>query len=126
MCFHYIIVGIIIVAIILVFSTFYVTKAGDESVSKLHTVRVGSDILALLDNNGAFDSLSAESIAIELNSVLPINYHIRIRVQCDGEEPIIVETTDIFPNDRFIGTGKRVFITNADEYCVAGFSIWLK
>ncbi len=119
-------IAITVVASILLLSMFYITKAGDESVSKLQTVRVGYDMLALLDNNGALDTLSVDSIAIELNRALPINYHMRIQANCKEQDPIIVETTGSFPKDRFIGAGKRVFVTNTSKYCIADFSIWLK
>lgn len=119
-------IAVTIVASILLLSMFYITKAGDESVSKLQTVRMGYDMLALLDNNGALDTLSVDSIAVELNRALPINYHMRIQANCKEQDPIIIETTGSFPKDRFIGAGKRVFVTNTSKYCIADFSIWLK
>ena len=121
-----VIIAIIVVISILVVSTFYITKAGGESVSNLQTIRMGGDVLALLDYDGTLDTLSVEDIEIELNRILPINYHMRIKVKCRGQDPIIVETTAMFPKDRFIGGGKRIFVTNTGKYCAAYFSIWLK
>ena len=121
-----VIIAVIIVMAVLIVSTFYITKAGGESVSKLQTVRVGSDILALFDHDGTFDNLSVDKIEVELNRVLPINYHMRIKLNCIGKDPLVVETTDIFPKDRFIGSGKRVFVTNSSDYCIADINIWLK
>ena len=121
-----IIVAVVVVVSILAASTFYVAKAGSESVTNLHTVRVGSDVLALLDHDGILDNLSIENIEINLNRVLPINYQMRTLVNCIGGDQIAVETTDIFPQDRFVGNGKRVFVTNTSKYCIADFSIWLK
>ena len=118
--------AITIVASMLLFSMFYITKAGDESVSKLQTIRIGYDVMAVLDNNGALDGLSVEDIGIELNRVLPINYHMRIQANCKEQDPIIVETTSAVPDNRFIGAGKRVFVTNTSKYCIADFGIWLK
>lgn len=121
-----IIIAITIVGAMLLVSTFYITKAGGESVSKLETIRIGADVLALLDYGGSLDTLSVDVIEVELNRILPINYHMRIKILCRGDNPIIVETTDIFPKDRFIGVGKRVFVTNTSKYCTADFGIWLK
>ncbi|MEA2036064.1 MAG: hypothetical protein U9O94_01040 [Nanoarchaeota archaeon] len=118
--------AVVILIPLLAFSAFYITKAGGESVSKLQTIRIGGDVLAVLDYDGTLDTLSVESIEIGLNRILPINYHMRINVKCENQGPIIVETTDVFPKNRFIGAGKRVFIANTDEYCVADFRIWLK
>ena len=120
------VIAIMVVIIILIVSMFYITKAGDESVSKLQSLRIGSDVLALLDYRGTLDTLSVSDIEVDLNSMLPINYQMRIEANCMGQDPIIVETTDIFPKDRFIGVGKRVFVTNSSKYCIADFRIWLK
>ena len=119
-------IAITVVVFILAVSTFYITKSGGESVSKLQTIRIGSDVLAVLDNDGTLGTLSLETIRIELNRILPINYHMRIRANCRNQGPIIAETTDIFPKDRFIGAGKRVFVSNTGKHCIADFSIWLK
>lgn len=120
------VIAVIIVTSLLIVSTFYISKAGGESVSKLQTIRIGADVLALLDNDGTLDTLSVEKMRIELNRILPINYHMRIEASCEGQGPIIVETTDVYPEDRFIGSGKRVFISNSGKYCIATYSIWLK
>ncbi len=120
------IIAIIIVAALLAVSIFYVTKAGGESVSKLQTIRIGADVLALLDYDGTLDTLSVQSIEIGLNTLLPINYHMRIEADCMGQDPIIVETIDVAPQDRFIGGGRRVFVTNTSKYCIADYSIWVK
>ena len=120
-----IIIAITIVAVVLSVSTFYITKAGSESVSKLQTIRIGSDVLASLDYDGTLDTTSVENIGIQLNRLLPINYHMKIKVDCISQQPIIVETTDIFPKNRFIGTGKRIFVTNTSEFCIADYKIWL-
>lgn len=120
-----VIIGIMIVSSIFVASTFYIIKAGDESISKLQTIRTGYDVLALLDYQGTLDSLSVETIEIELNQLITINHHMRTKIKCVGQNPIVVETTNMFPKDQFIGTGKRIFVTN-NNYCIADFSIWLK
>jgi len=119
-------IAVSVVAIIMIISAFYLVKAGDESISKLQTIRIGSDILALMDNDGTLDTLSVEETGTELNSLLPINYHMRIRIRCNGQESVTVETTGAIPNDRFIGSGKRVFVSETGNYCLADFNIWLK
>ena len=121
-----VVIAIFVVMSLLVVSTFYVTKAGGESVSKLQTIRLGYDMLALLDYDNSLDTLSAGVIETELNRILPINYHIKIRANCKDRDDVVVETTDAFPNNRFIGSGRRVFISNAGDYCIADFNIWLK
>lgn len=121
-----IIMAIVVVMSLLMVATFYVTKAGGESVSKLQTIRIGADVLALLDYGGTLNTLSVGNIEVELNRILPINYHMRITANCKGQDPLIVETIDISPDNRFIGAGKRVFATNSSEYCIARYSIWLK
>ena len=121
-----IIVAITIVMSLLVVSVFYVSKAGSDSVSKLQTVRIGADVLALLDYNGTLDTLSSDQMDVGLNSILPINYHMRISANCMGQSPIVAETTDDYPTNRFVGAGKRVFVTPSNQYCIANYEIWLK
>ncbi len=121
-----VIIAIFVVTSILAASTFYIAKAGEDSVSNLQAIKVGSDIAAVLDYDGTLDTLNVDIIEVELNRVLPINNHMMIRIECSGQDSFVVETTDIYPNDRFIGTGKRVFVTNTGINCIANFEIWLR
>lgn len=121
-----IVIAIAVVMSLLMASTFYVSKAGGESVAKLQTIRIGADVLAILDYNGTLNTLDLPKMEVELNNMLPINYHMRIRSSCKGQGPLVVETTDDYPTDRFVGSGKRVFVTNSSQYCIATYSIWLK
>ena len=119
-------VGITLVMALLVLSTFYITKAGDESVSRLQMTRVGYDILSVLGKEGKLNRLSLEEIDSGVNRMLPINYDIRVKVECNSGEVILVETDDVFPSDKFVSSGKVVFVTDTEKYCMAGFNIWLK
>lgn len=121
-----VVIAIVVVMALLVVSTFYVAKAGSESVAKLQMIRVGSDVLALLDHTDSLDSLFVDFIEIDLNTILPANYHMRIKVYCEGEGTLAVETTDTYPSDRFIGVGERVFVTDTYDYCMASYNIWLR
>ncbi|MFH2028665.1 MAG: hypothetical protein ABIJ08_05975, partial [Nanoarchaeota archaeon] len=120
------IIAIGVVMSVLAVAAFYVTKAGDISAPRLQTSRIGSDVLAVLDHSGALDSLAVGTIETELREILPVNHDMIIEVMCEGIDPIIVETTSIFPSDGFIATGKRFFVTQKSEYCIAGYTIWLK
>lgn len=121
-----VIIAVTVVMSVLIVSMFYITKAGDESISTLQTIRIGSDILAVLDYDGTLDTLSALNIEEKLDVILPINYHMKIKIDCINQDPIIAETTDTLPTNRLIASGKRVFVTNTGEYCIADFNIWLK
>ncbi len=129
-------IAIVVVMALLIVSTFYVTKAGSESVANLQMIRTGSDILTLLDNNKLLGKLFVsyynnmgmvlDDIEIGLNEVLPTNYHMRIKVKCKDEGTLAIETTGEDPVDKFVGRGKRVFANNEGEACIAEYNIWLK
>ncbi|MBW2989815.1 hypothetical protein KY358_05870 [Candidatus Woesearchaeota archaeon] len=119
-------IAVIVAVSLLSASSSYISRSRSEPVSELQAIRIGSDVLALMDYSGALDNLDFERMDLELNRLLPINYHMRIEAECMEGGPVTAETTDTFPKDRFIGAGSRIFITNASNYCIADFSIWLK
>ncbi len=120
-----VVIAVFIVFLILTVATFYATRASEDSLSKLQMVRVGSDILAILDYEGTLATLSSANIEIGLNELLPVNYNMRIEIKGRTFGPMIVETDSETPEDRFIGSGKRVFNKNA-QYYIARYWIWLK
>lgn len=120
-----VVIAVFIVLLILTAATFYATRASEDSLSKLQMVRVGSDILAILDYEGTLATLSSPNIETGLNELLPASYHMRVEIKGRTFGPVIVETASEMPSDRFIGSGKRLFNKNA-EYYTARYWIWLK
>ena len=120
-----IMMAVLIVMLILAAATFYATKATEDSLSNLQMTRTGSDILAVMDYDGVLKTLSTSSIEESLNELLPTNYNMRIEIKGKTFGPVIVETTSETPQDRFVGSGKRMFNVNADFY-IARYWIWLK
>ncbi|MBI2140374.1 hypothetical protein HYU14_05600 [Candidatus Woesearchaeota archaeon] len=119
-------VAVIILFLLLTAAVYYAAKGSEDPLSQLHTIRIGSDILALLDHQGALGSLSVENISIELNSLLPVNHEMAVSIECGNKDPLAVETSESVPQNRFIGAGKRVFLAKDFAPCIAGYQIWLK
>lgn len=117
--------AVLLVTLLLLVGNFYATKSSEYSLSRLQMIRTGSDILALLDYDGTLQPLSAPTIEVGLNELLPTSYHMRIEIRGKEFGPLVVETSSETPNDRFIGSGKRMFNVNAESY-IARYWIWLK
>ena len=115
----------IVVIMLLSVAVFYVGKAEDK-LSNLQTVRTGSDILTVLDNNGALASLDHDIILEELNAIIPPYYNMRIVMNGTfSPEGIIVETASEIAGDNFIGSGKRFVVVN-NGFATAEYYIWSK
>ena len=118
--------AVTVLFLLLIASVYYITKGSEDPLTQPHTIRIGSDILALLDHQGALASLSAENISVELNTLLPVNHEMAVSIECSNKYPLAVETSESVPQNRFIGAGRRVFLAKDLTPCIAGYQIWLK
>lgn len=113
--------------IILILANYYV-RATEQPLSKLQIEKTGSDIVALLDNKGVLDSLSTNQIRSYLEDLVPVNYNMTINILTKNGVNLNIGYD--LPNDRFIISGKRVFVVSqGDEIIDHGklqYWIWLK
>ncbi|MEK6852340.1 MAG: hypothetical protein AABX59_00525 [Nanoarchaeota archaeon] len=117
-------IALFIVAIILTASLFYVIRS-KEILPELQVSRVGYDIVAVLDHEGILQTLDQDKIAVELNKTIPVNYEMRLTLV--GEfEPL--EVGSELQKERFISSGKRIFVINSTDakFGIAAFWIWTK
>lgn len=123
-------VAILIAFIFIAVSTYYVAKANEDQFSRMQMMRQGSDIMAVLDRENVFETKSPEIIGMEISSMLPFAYEMRIRINGTfPEKIIIVETTNMTPENQFIVGGDRLLvISNASgsTYATARYWMWLK
>ncbi len=104
-------------------------------------IRAGSDVLALLDNQGTFSSamedgeFEIEEIGEAIGDILPSNYEIRLEITLRDTVSLSDTTTTVGPQkqtDRFIGAGKRFFVIKDEgsdaitHFGVVRYWIWLK
>ncbi|MCK4521820.1 MAG: hypothetical protein KAU20_04555 [Nanoarchaeota archaeon] len=121
-----VIISLFVVFIIFSAAVFYINKAEEEQ-SSIHILRTASDIITLMDNKGAFNSINKQSIETELYSVLPVNYNMKIRLEGNfPQNKGVLETTKALPEDRFILTGKKITVTPENYFIIIKYWVWLK
>src|SRR3989344_1911872 len=87
-----------VVIIILINSSYYFSTSSKESLSQLQPVRIGSDIIAVLDYQGNFDYAFANDLeshedipvsSLNVSDYLPKNYAMRFTIS-DMKETLFV------------------------------------
>src|SRR3989344_2985366 len=117
-------IAIIIVIIFLITASFYVNK--EKSLPKLQINRIGSDILAMLDNNNILSTLNQNTIEQQLSLLLPQSYEMKIRLTGEFSN---LQTNKTIPANKFVGSGKRIIIIiqqNTTYNGIAQYWVWLK
>ena len=118
-------VALIVVITILIVSNFYIYRSVDE-LKNLEAVRIGDNIIALMEYDDTLKTLDANNIKNEMYLLLPNKYDMRVRITSTSQNISIGGTP---PNDRFIGSGKRFSVIineNNADYLTTRFWIWLK
>lgn len=118
-------IAVIIVSIIIIISTTYITKSNNDYTSRMQLVKTGADIMTILDYNEVLNTMDSNKIASRMNQTLPVGYYMKVRIETNDSR--IIETPGLIPDDRFIGTGRKLFaITNKTNtvYAIARFWIW--
>ncbi|MDP2909321.1 MAG: hypothetical protein Q8N77_05950 [Nanoarchaeota archaeon] len=62
-------IAVTIVFIFLTLSAYYVGKANEDPLTRLQMIRSGSDIIAVLDQKGAFETLTQKEIADKISTL---------------------------------------------------------
>ena len=121
------VIAITLVAIILITATNYVTLSKKDVLPELNSVRIGYDLLTLLDNTNSFEGMNMGELSETLAILIPPTHEITINFTI-GEEIKGTSSPNI-PLDRFIGAGERVFVVEDNgelKFGIARFLIWSK
>mgnify|MGYP006418548631 CR=1 FL=1 len=119
------ILGFTIFFIALSISLFFVARGSQVSLSDYQLLVVGSDIVDLLDNKGAFDSLDEDVISNEMDSLIPASYDMLIRLQGDFSEGNgTIEIGSEIPSRRLLIAGQRVGVTSNSTYFKVTYFTW--
>lgn len=117
-------IAIVVVIAVLISASMYVNK--EKFLPKLQTSRIGSDVLASLDNNNILDTLNQDTIEQQINLLLPEQYEMRIKLTGEFGN---IQTNKTTSENKFIGSGKRIiFLTqgNITYQGIAQYWVWLK
>lgn len=122
------IIAITLVTLILIATTNYFVRSQGDVLPELQLVRTGNDIITLLDNVDDFEGMDADELSGHLESLLPATYEMKINLTLKNGSSIETESKEI-PDDRFIGTGERIFVIDYEDeltFGIARFWIWSK
>ncbi len=120
--------AVIIVGMLLVMVFNKNIKEEETFLNKLHMVRVGSDIVNALAEEGTLDTLDYEEIGSRIQEMLPAPYSMQLKLE--GTFPtgiLVIETNTTSPGQKFIGSGKRIIaIEQANQLYIAEvqYGVW--
>lgn len=118
------VIAMSIFLLVVVITTFYIAKAGEDRLAKVNIYNAGSDALSILDNEDILKGLDEEEIESKLENILPDKYSIKLKIITDSG--VSLDIGENPPVGRFIGSGERFFVTNNKNFGIARFSIWEK
>ena len=120
-----VILGMTIVFLVLMVSLFFITQGSDVSISEHQLLKIGSDIVTVMDNEKTFDSLDHETIETRMDELLPANYEMLLKIEGDfavGNGTI--ELGGNLPENRFRIVGKRIALTDDNVYLKLTYFVW--
>ena len=121
------ILGMTIVFIILFISVFFVSQGSAITISEHQLLRVGSDLVTIMDGKKTFDSFDYETIETEIEKVLPGNYEMLVRLQGNFSSGNgTVEVGGDIPQNRLTVTGRKAAVTDDNIYFKITYFIWIR
>ncbi|MBL7100752.1 MAG: hypothetical protein ISS23_02235 [Nanoarchaeota archaeon] len=123
-------IAITIVFIFIAISAYYVGKANEDPLTRLQMIRAGSDIIAILDYEDVFETLTQTEIADQISAILPPVYEMRLRVNGTFPQEILtVETTNETSGRQFVVSGERnlvLYNETGNHYATVKYWMWLR
>jgi len=123
-------IAVFIVFIFIAVSAYYAGKANEDPLTRLQMVRAGSDVIAMLDQQGVFETLTQTEIADEISIILPPAYEMRLRVNGTFPQKILtVETTTETAEKQFVVSGERnlvLYNETGNHFATVKYWMWQK
>lgn len=121
------IVGMAIFFTAVLISLFLVSRGSEVSIAEHHLLRVGSDVVAIMDEQKVFDSLDPSIIRDKMRELLPGNYEMLVGVQGNFDEGNgTIEVGNEIPQQRLMISGRRAALTNDNVYLKITYFIWTR
>src|SRR3989344_2195290 len=115
-------VAVFIFIIIIIASTLYAGTSNEDKLSNTNTVTKGSDIINVLIKTGSMDSLEESTIRLELEKIIPQKYDINIDIVTnEGDSVSVIKE---IPENVFVASGKRYFVTSNNKIAKVEYKIW--
>lgn len=118
-------IAVSIVILLLVAAHKHMINSEEQKISNFQMVRTGSDILAVMDNEGTLSLFDINTLEEEISVLLPTQY--RMVIKLVSSDNVVLFAGGAVPHDRFVGTGKRFFIVGSGatlKFGKAEFFIW--
>lgn len=112
----------IILTIILFTSTYYISIATADKLSKVQTTNVASDTIRILIQSDALKNLDETEIQKLLESIIPDNY--KMNIEITRKSGTILFFGQSIPDNVFISSGKVYSVTNTNEPLKIDYKIW--
>ncbi len=119
------IVGMSILFTVVMITLFFVARGSEVTLAEHQFLRLGSDIVAVMDEQKMFDSLDHEAIERKMEELLPGQYEMLIRLQGNftaGNGTI--EVGGEIPAERLLISGRRAALTDDDTYLKVTYFMW--
>ena len=115
-----IVMAFIVVILFVVASIYFSSKGNYDNITDLQLTKIADDITTVLDYNKRFDSLDRNIIRSNIDGVLPDNYNMTFRIECNNK---IIQSVDKIP-ETFVAGGERVIVTNNMDFCMMRYWLW--
>ena len=115
-------VALVIVFSLLFTASFFVVKKAEDPFVSLQTLKMGSDIVRVMDHKGLFDNPDETEITNFIENNLPPQYGMQIIGSSGGS--CYFEIGGEPPLSGRISSGKE-FYSAGGEYCSMRYKVWL-
>ncbi|HIG93899.1 TPA: hypothetical protein HA234_06915 [Candidatus Woesearchaeota archaeon] len=119
--------GLVIFFMVLFSVLFFVNRQNEFTLADYQLLRTGSDLVTILDNQKRSDDLNPLSLESNLQDLVPANYGLLLRIQGEFDEGNgTIEVGDEIPLQKVILSGRRVALTDNEEYLLITYMVWSK
>jgi hypothetical protein len=116
-------VALIVVFSLLFTASFFVVRKAEDPFVNLQTLKIGSDIIKIIDYTSLLDNPDGTEITNFIENNLPAQYGMQIIGSSEGS-CYFEAGSDPLPSGR-ISSGKE-FYSVGNEYCSMRYKVWLK
>ena len=121
------VVGMTVLFMVVMLSLFFISKGSEVTLTEQQVLRVGSDVVTILDNQKVLDTLDYGIITTKMEEVLPPNYGMLLRIQGNfAQGNGTIEVGGEIPNQRFVLSGRRVALTEDNTYLQLTYWVWTR
>ena len=118
-------IALVIVFVILVGATAFITKSNKDPFPNLQLLKYGTDVVRVLDYKGHLESPDGISIENKLQEYVPNYYGMELTGIGSGSCPFYANNGELPPDKKTIVSGKY-YHNSENNVCTIQFKIWLK